>query len=114
VASRCVWRNLGALALCLALDRRAGEDWGPGSLMLSWAGLPEARKTRAPEGLWWLGGGALPAERRARVRPDGTWLVELAFTAQTEEQDGDFVQAVPPKGSRNHQPLDQALRFVGL
>jgi hypothetical protein len=26
--------------------------------------------------------------------PDGTCLVELAFTPQTADQDGDFVQAV--------------------
>ena len=32
------------------------------------------------------------------ARPDGTCLGELAITAQTEEQDGDFVQAVLIEG----------------
>jgi len=32
------------------------------------------------------------------VMPDGTCLVELAFRAQTADQDGDFVQAVLAEG----------------
>jgi hypothetical protein len=32
------------------------------------------------------------------ARPDGSCLVELAFTPQTADQDGDFVQAVLAEG----------------
>lgn len=32
------------------------------------------------------------------AKPDGTVLVELAFTLQTADQDGDFVQAVLSEG----------------
>jgi hypothetical protein len=32
------------------------------------------------------------------ARPDGTCLVELAFTAQSTEQDGDYMQAVLTEG----------------
>jgi hypothetical protein len=32
------------------------------------------------------------------AKPDGTCLVELTFTPQTADQDGDFVQAVLAEG----------------
>jgi hypothetical protein len=32
------------------------------------------------------------------AKPDGTCLVELAFTPQTADQDGDFVQAILAEG----------------
>jgi hypothetical protein len=44
---------------------------------------------------------SIPAGMEGTVleaRPDGSCLVELAFRAQTAEQDGDFVQAELTEG----------------
>ena len=57
------------------------------------------RTTVAAESLF--DGRAIPAGTKGVVleaEPDGTCLVELAFTPQTADQDGDFVQAVLAEG----------------
>jgi hypothetical protein len=46
-------------------------------------------------------GRAIPAGIRGAVidaKPDGSCLAEFAFTSQTADTDGDFVQAVLTKG----------------
>lgn len=55
--------------------------------------------TAAAESLF--DGRTIPAGMEGVVleaKPDGTCLVELAFTPQTADQDGDFVQAVLAEG----------------
>jgi hypothetical protein len=57
------------------------------------------RTTVAAESLF--DGRAIPAGMEGVVleaKPDGTCLVELAFTRQTADQDSDFVQAVLTEG----------------
>lgn len=57
------------------------------------------RTTVAAESLF--DGRTIPAGMEGVVleaRPDGTCLVELAFTPQTADHDGDFVQAVLIEG----------------
>ncbi len=57
------------------------------------------RTTAAAESLF--DGRTIPAGMEGVVleaKPDGTCLVEVAFTPQTADQDGDFVQAVLTEG----------------
>ena len=57
------------------------------------------RTTTAAESVF--DGRIIPAGMEGVVleaRPDGTCLVELAFTPQTADQDGDFVQVVLTEG----------------
>jgi hypothetical protein len=57
------------------------------------------RTTAAAESLF--DGRTIPAGTKGVVleaKPDGTCLVEVVFTPQTADQDGDFVQAVLSEG----------------